>query len=176
MQFETRRRIYTCLAMVASFTISANAETIQSSPALMPQANIAVIEIETPREGNLLHLRGIAGRGTATFRLNGVCSTIPVRFVAGDFTGKRVGVARTGPIRLVIRSQHHIKRLIQGFDLVSDTLRVSQDPNDPMAEIHLQRGLSSETGFIINPGDNILADIWGPRSSPIPCEDVKATD
>ena len=174
MQIETCRRHLTLLALVACFTNNASTApaAAQTNPAPALQANTAVVEIETPREGNLLHLRGLAGRGTATVRMNGACSVMPVRFVAGDFSGQRIDVRRAGPIRMVIRAPHVIERLVQGHDLVSDTLRVSDDPNTPAAEILLVRGLSAETGFVINPGRNVLADLFRPRIRPIPCDDL----
>ncbi len=73
---------------------------------------------------------------------------------------------------MVIRATHVIERLMQGHDLVSDTLRVSDDPNAPEAEILLVRGLSAATGFVINPGRNVVADLFRPRISPIPCDDL----
>ncbi|MCG8389255.1 MAG: hypothetical protein MJA30_27120, partial [Cytophagales bacterium] len=83
MQIETCRRLLTLLALVACFTNSGSTTPVaaQTSPTPALQANTAVVEIETPREGNLLHLRGLAGRGTATVRMNGACSVMPVRFV-----------------------------------------------------------------------------------------------
>ena len=161
-----------CLVLVACLANHAcTAPAVaQTSPAPPLQANTAVVEIKTPREGNLLHLRGLAGRGTATVRMNGACSVMPVRFVAGDFSGQRIDVGRAEPIRMVIRAPHLVERLMQGHDLISDTLRVSDDPNAPAAEILLVRGLSAETGFVINPGRNVVADLWGPRTRPIPCD------
>lgn len=174
MQIETCRRNLTFLALVACFTNNAYAApaAAQTSPTPALQANTAIVEIETPREGNLLHLRGLAGRGTATVRMDGACSVMPVRFVAGDFSGRRTDVGRAEPIRMVIRATHVIERLMQGHDLVSDTLRVSDDPNAPEAEILLVRGLSAATGFVINPGRNVVADLFRPRISPIPCDDL----
>jgi len=174
MQTESYRRNLTFLTLVACLTNNAYTATAaaQTSPMPVLQANTAIVEIETPREGNLLHLRGLAGHGTATIRMNGACSVMPVRFVAGDFSGRRIEVGRAEPIRMVIRASHVIERLTQGHDLVSDTLRISDDPNAPTAEVLIVRGLSVETGFVINPGRNVLADLLRPRTSPIPCDDL----
>lgn len=134
--------------------------------------DVAVIDIPHPKEGNLLMLRGLAGQGTATYRVNGVCHTMPVRFVAGDFSGRRVDVGRRGSIRIVITAPEVIRDLLAGQDLVSDMVRVSADPTDTAADMYLAHGLSADTGFVINPGRNLLADMLGVGSAPVACADL----
>ncbi len=142
----------------------ANAEAITK-----PESDIAVINIPHPKEGNLLMLRGIAGKGTASFRINSACRTMPVRFVAGDFTGEHIDVGRTGSIRIVITNPNVMRELLAGRDLISDMVRVSSDATDQGADLFLAKGLSADTGFVINPGRNLLADMFGSRKTDVDC-------
>ena len=134
-----------------------------------PVRDIAVINIPHPKEGNLLMLRGIAGQGTALFRINSACRTMPVRFVAGDFSGEHIDVGRTGSIRIVITNPKVMRELLAGRDLVSDMVRVSSDAKDQGADLYLAKGLSADTGFVINPGRNLLADMFGSRKTDVDC-------
>ena len=134
-----------------------------------PARDIAVIDIPRPKEGNLLMLRGLAGKGTASFRINSACRTMPVRFVAGDFFGEHVDMGRTGSIRIVITNPEVMRELLAGRDLVSDMVRVSSDAADQAADLYLAQGLSADTGFVINPGRNLLADMLGARKTDVEC-------
>ncbi|MCK8464164.1 hypothetical protein MUY35_09915 [Aliiroseovarius sp. S1339] len=148
----------------------AMAETITTT-----ESDIAVINIPQPKEGNLLMLRGLAGKGTASFRINSACRTMPVRFVAGDFSGEDVDVARTGSIRIVITNPEVMRDLLAGRDLVSDMVRVSSDPTDRAADLYLAQGLSADTGFVINPGRNLFADVLGARNTDVDCASLSTT-
>lgn len=157
------------LAVLAPFR-TAIAETKGSS-----KRDIAVIDVLHPKEGNLLMLRGLVGRGTATFRVNSACSTMPVRFVAGDFSGQSVDVNRSGPIRIVITAPEVMRDLLAGRDLVSDMVRVTSDPLEGPTDLYLAHGLSADTGFVINPGRNLMADILGAGSTSMDCASLKVT-
>ena len=100
--------------LLTTQTMGAQAQETQGAahqPA--PADPVAVIHVPAPREGNLLHLRGMAGRGTVYFRKNGDCSKMPVRFVAGDFAGRDRDRDHAGPIRIVVRSPGIVRGLMR---------------------------------------------------------------
>ena len=132
------------------------------------QADRAVITIPKPRSANLLHLRGIGGRGKAVLRLGGTCHSMPVRLVAGDFEGRNGHIR--GPIVLEIRDARLVQALAHGVDLVSDEMAVSSDPSDRSTGILIMSGMDEGTGFVINAGRTVVADIFGAKLSEIPCE------
>lgn len=92
----------TALAISFVFFAGTTIDVAQAVTITKTESDIAVIDIPHPKEGNLLMLRGLVGSGTATFRINNACRTMPVRFVAGDFSGQHVDVGRTGSIRIVV--------------------------------------------------------------------------
>ena len=61
--------------------------------------------------------------------------------------------------------------MAKGRDVVSDMYSVS-DQVDPEADILLQSGLDEGFGFVINPGRNILGDIFGVWVKPVSCQHV----
>lgn len=160
-----------CVALAAISPV--NAAKADSNAGL--KRDIAVIDIPHPKEGNLLMLRGLAGHGTASFRINNACHTMPVRFVAGDFSGQHVDLKRTESIRIVITAPKIIHNLLAGRDLVSDMVRVTSDSTDKATDLYLARGLSADTGFVINPGRNLMADILGAGSTLVDCASLTAT-
>lgn len=137
----------------------------------IPAGAFGFLLIERPREVTLLALRGIGGSGKAILRTDepGLCLDIPVRFVAGDFGGDSITGHLADPIHLVIRSRRVARALAKGRDVVSDTYTVG-DRMDPDADIVLQSGLDAGFGFVINPGRNILGDIFGVSAKPVPCQ------
>lgn len=120
----------------------------------------AIITIPNPRSANLLQLRGVGGRGSAYIQITDKCHRMPVRLVAGDFSGESVRVRRNAPIVIEIRDPGTVDALLNGADIVSDEGR----------GIVVVSGLSEDTGFVINPGRNITADIFGARVTESPCE------
>lgn len=139
----------------------------------IPAGAFGFLLIERPREVSLLALRGIAGHGKAILRTDepGMCLTIPIRFVAGDFRGDTIDGHLADPIHFVIRSREVARSLAKGRDVVSDMYSVS-DRMDPEADILLQSGMDEDFGFVINPGRNILGDIFGVRVTPVSCQHV----
>ena len=138
-----------------------------------PHNIFGMVEIERVRETNLLHLRGIAGRGETTLKSidEQGCVAIPIRFIAGDFKGRNVSAHISGSIRIAILSQKIARTLTDGQDIVSEKYRVSSDPNDTDADILILGGLSADTGFVLNPGRTFFADIFGVRVKKISCID-----
>lgn len=100
---------------------------------------------------------------------------MPVRFVAGDFGGRNITIDRGGPIRLRITDAEMIRALHEGKDLVSEGFA---GDGGEAAGIDSESSLPAGTGFVINPGGNVLADIFGARPSPVPCSNTElaATD
>ncbi len=139
----------------------------------IPAGAFGILSIERPREVTLLNLRGIGGSGDALLRTDdaGTCVTIPVRFVAGDFGGDSISGHVAEPIHLVILSRQIASVLAKGEDVVSDSYRVS-DHMGPDADIVLQSGLDASFGFVINPGRNILGDIFGVSAQRMSCQPV----
>lgn len=137
----------------------------------IPSGAFGFLLIERPRELTLLALRGIGGSGKAILRTDepGLCLSIPVRFVAGDFGGESIGGHLADPIHFVIRSRRVARALARGRDVVSDTYDIG-DRMDSDADIVLQSGLAEGSGFVINPGRNILGDIFGVRATPVSCQ------
>lgn len=177
MKLRTLKDHLATIGLVVCMTLIAavSAEIAKADTVIAPERDIAVINIPRPREGNLLMLRGLAGKGTASFRINSACRTMPVRFVAGDFSGEQVDVSRTGSIRIVITNPDVMRDLMAGRDLVSDMVRVSSDATDQSADLYLAQGLSAETGFVINPGRSLFADVLGARKTDVNCANLSTT-
>lgn len=161
-------------SFVALATPNEEAAAEDASSALRSNS-VALVEVPEPRQGRLLHLRGIVGRGTIEFRIDGACSEMPVRFVAGDFAGREPGERLGGAIQILITSPDLIGDLMAGVDIVSDTVRVGLDPNDGSADVIIMSGLPPETGFVLNPGRSVLADVFPKRPTPVTCADTSPT-
>ena len=167
--------IIVCIGFAAAILL-ASADTIKAevSPT-SDQSSVALITIPNPKEASLLQLRGYSGTGTALFRIDGQCHSMPVRLIAGDFGGRRIGLDRHGPIRLWITRSEIIQALFNGQDLVSEDFKVLAGRDGEPADIVIDEGLSAETGFVINPGRSVLADLFGTRSTPVPCSNLGLT-
>ncbi|MEP2029424.1 MAG: hypothetical protein ABJI96_12055 [Paracoccaceae bacterium] len=139
----------------------------------IPSGAFGFVVIERPREVTLLQLRGLAGSGQVVLRTdqNGMCLTLPVRLVAGDLAGDSITGHLAEPIYVIIKSREVARALAKGRDVVSDGHIVS-NRMDPDADIVLQSGLDESFGFVINPGRNILGDIFGVRVDRISCQRV----
>ncbi len=150
-------------SMMQNITLTATGQSI-------PAGTFGVLTVDRPREVTLLHLRGIGGYGEVILRSDeaGTCLILPIRFVAGDFGGASISGHVSTPIQLIINSKRVAETLQRGQDVVSDTHRVSGD-SDPEAEIVLQSGLDESFGFVINPGSNILSDIFGVKTKSVSC-------
>ncbi len=152
----TRRH---CKYMICAVAVAISSMSTQTA-AQDAGVHRAVITIPNPRTANLLQLRGLGGRGTAHIQIGETCHSLPVRFVAGDFSGESITVRRTGPIVIELRDSQTVAGLLNGADILSDE----------NAGIVIHSGLSAETGFVINPGSNISADLFGARAVDRPCD------
>ncbi len=139
----------------------------------IPVGAFGFLIVPRPREVTLLQLRGIAGSGRAVLRTDapGICLTFPVRFVAGDLSGDQISGHLSEPIHLVIKSRRAARALAHGSDVVSDSFDVSTRMT-PHTDILMQSGLEESFGFVINPGRNILGDIFGVRTHRVSCQSV----
>jgi hypothetical protein len=61
--------------------------------------------------------------------------------------------------------------LANGHDVVSDMYRISKE-EEPDVDIIIKAGLSEDYGFVLNPGRNIMTDIWGLETRRIACTPV----
>jgi len=139
----------------------------------IPAGAFGFVSIARPREVNLLQLRGIAGSGQVVLRTDepGVCIMFPIRFVAGDIGGERITGHLAEPIHFVLKSRRVAKALARGRDVISDEYTVSTHSHAG-ADIILHSGLDESFGFVINPGRNILGDIFGVRTDRLPCQNI----
>ncbi len=136
----------------------------------IPAGAYGIVEIKNPVEATLLQLRGLAGRGDVVLRgdESGMCISFPLRLVAGDFGGDAISGRRTSSVLLVLRSRRVTEALARGEDIVSDMYRVSKEEGAD-ADIIIKTGLNADHGFVLNPGSNILADIFGVETHRIAC-------
>lgn len=141
-----------------------------SSDTTIPDGALGIVHINRPREMTMLHLRGLAGSGTALLRLEDDCISIPLRFVAGDFGGDSFSARRAPPIRIAVRSQDARNALLEGNDLVSDMYEVSAQIDAPGADLVLLSGLTAQHGFVINPGRSLVDEMFGVQGLYVPCE------
>lgn len=137
---------------------------------LIPVDAFGIFVVDRPREVMLLALRGKAGRGDVILRSDesGQCLTFQARFVAGDFGGDSVGGHLAAPVEIVLQSRRVARALARGHDVVSDSYRVAQQAH-PDADIVLGGGLEDSFGFVINPGRNIIGDVFGVTTQRIDC-------
>lgn len=131
---------------------------------------LGLVEIARVHTGTLLQLRGMAGRGQATLRLpeHGLCVTIPLRFAAGDFGGREPADPLRGPVRLALHDPAMIRAMVNGHDIISDMFEVGMGASSD-ADIRILSGIEESFGFVLNPGLNIWAEIFGPRPVPSSC-------
>lgn len=167
--------IVACIGLTAAILVApANTIGAEAAPA-SDQDSLALITIPNPKEASLIQLRGYSGAGTVLFKIDGLCHSMPVRLIAGDFSGHRIGIGQHGPIRLSITHPEIVRALYDGQNLVSEDFKVLAGMDDEPADIVIDSGLSAETGFVVNPGRNFLADLFGARPSPIPCPTLSLT-
>ncbi len=152
-------------AVLSAQTRSIRADTAPTSAL----ASSALITIPDPHEAALLHLHGYTGAGTALIQIDGQCYSMPVRIVAGDFGGKGITIDQGGPIRLRIMNPEMIRTLHEGRDLVSEGRAVVASASGDAPDIVVEAGLPAGTGFVINAGSSVLADIFGSRPNAVPC-------
>jgi len=139
------------------------------------EGGIAVITVPHPVEQNLLHLVGLMGRGTAIIRGPGDarCQSMHIRLIAGGFWGMEAS-DRGAPIRIVVRDPRALHRLMRGKEIVSDEHTVVIGQVVSQGGITVTHGLEHHAGFVINPGRNSLAEVFGPHMRRVPCTAIPA--
>jgi hypothetical protein len=139
---------------------------------IIPAGAWGIVHIAPPWETSLYKLRGVAGQGFAVLRSmeEPGCLTLPIRFVAGDFGGPDPSQGSGKPILMEIRNKGAAQILARGKDIVSDQYGVGLASDGTQADILIMGGLSEKQGFVLNPGDSILNDIFGARVEAVSCK------
>ncbi len=70
--------------------------------------------------------------------------------------------------QIILQSRRVARALARGHDVVSDSYRVALQAH-PDADIVLDGGLEESFGFVINPGRNIMGDVFGVATQQIDC-------
>ena len=136
----------------------------------------AVIYAPSLTRGSLFRLRGSAGR--ASFTRKGAdgswCDASPMRLLLGDFGGTSTGVSGTGPVLLFVMSPTVAAKLAQGSDVVDEDLNlldIDQPYPDALqsVDIVVAGAASANSSLVLNPGRNILSDLFGASTSDGTC-------
>lgn len=159
-------------SLISALAVVCAPASFGSAEAATADVPVAVVVVPTPRSATLLQLRGISGRGKAHFRIDGKCYSMSVRFVAGDFGGDSISVNDLGPIQLRVVGAATIDALFRGQEVVSDMVEVGP-AGSPDTDIIIDTGLFADTGFVINPGSGIMADVFGARKQSKSCRIIE---
>lgn len=137
----------------------------------IPAGSYGIVHLNKAKEGQLLHLRGIAGSGYLILRSKeaGLCQEAPVELVAGDFGGNRIGISATGPITLAIASRSVAEALQSGNEIQSEDLAITDRIEDATADVILIKGLHLSHGFVIDPAHSFMNDLFGIRFRKVQC-------
>lgn len=90
-----------------------------------------------------------AGHGTARIKLDPQCYSLPLRFVAGGFGGRRITVNSHGPTRLCVTDVEMVRALFAGRDLVREGLKLAAQEKSEPADIVIEARLPAGSGFVI---------------------------
>lgn len=174
--------IISVFALSSVFAPSGKADTIAAmltGDKVAPFVKNASAIIYAPNltRGTLFQLRGAVGTGWFT-RKNGNnnwCDIAPLRILTGDFGGDSIAVSQTEPVVLIAINPDIATLLSQGQDIVTDDYILKN--SEPVTGYDfsdidiLVVSAEQETGsFILNPGRNILNDIFGASSTSNACE------
>lgn len=164
-------------AILAGFTLKAMPAAVESKGVASPVPStnaVAVINIPKPRERHLMHLAGMVGRGTILLQMPETqkCHKMDVRLIAGGFWGYGVS-PQSKPVRMLVTDPQVIRDLTQGREVISDEVPVSLHAT-PRAGIRVLEGLPEHTGFVLNPGRGLAAEMFGPHLRAVPCRDLTA--
>jgi len=132
----------------------------------------AVVLIESPKMGSLLHLRGIVGKGKLIIRQEDKvnCVSTPIRLAAGDFGGSDIAFYSIDVIRLVIYCDEVVNKLISGDEVVSEGYHVTYQGKLPHGDINIVSGLSPSYGFVLNPGEWSWSSLFGSGKETVSCD------
>ena len=138
----------------------------------IPAGSYGIVHLRKAKEGQLLHLRGIAGEGYLTLRTDqpGQCQETAIELVAGDFGGQNIGIRTTGPITVSIPSRSIATMLMDGRDVQSDDFIVGDASNPDNADLIILRGLRPSQTFIIDPGHSFIDTTFGVKFRKVQCK------
>lgn len=136
----------------------------------------AVIYAPSMTQGALFQLRGAVGSGWFTRKNenNYWCDVADIRLLTGDFGGDTVGVSQTEPVVLIALNSIIAKRLSRGQDIMSedyilrDIEQVLASGVDEVDFLVVGSG-GIKGNYILNPGRNILSDVFGASSTNNAC-------
>lgn len=150
-----------CLSLM--FAAHSHAEANVSS------ANaLGLVVIESPKVGNLLSLRGIAGKGHFLQMVTAdTCSKSLIRLAAGDFRGSNISIKKSEPIHLVIYSEALMQKIRNGDEISSEEYLTSY-VDEPHGDIAIIQGLEKSQSFILNPVEWSLFSLFS-RKKEVPC-------
>ncbi|MDB4838191.1 hypothetical protein OAH87_07000 [Marinomonas sp.] len=130
----------------------------------------AVVTIESPKVGNLLQLRGIAGKGELVTKTEDVCLASSIKLAAGSFNGHSVGIHTGSPIKLSIYSEQVTKRLSEGDEILSDEYRITDQNDTELGDIKIESGLTLDDDFVLNPGEWSWGSVFSTGNKIMECD------
>lgn len=141
----------------------------------------AIIYAPSLSRRSLFQLRGAFGRARFTRKAenNLWCDVSPLRLLIGDFDGLSMGVSNPGSVILLVINPSIADKLANGKDVVSDNvslLDVKKVPAQGLQgiDILVSGSASANSSFVLNPGSNLLNDIFGSTSAGNSCTHASA--
>lgn len=177
-------------ALSAALVIRGNAETRASmltDEKVAPFINnaSAVIYASGLTQGSLFQLRGAVGSAQFTRKNedDNWCDVADMRLLYGDFGGDSIGASKTEPIILIALNPDIATRLSKGQDIMSEDYTLlhieqalDQESEHDLGNIDILVAGSGgiEGNYILNPGRNLLSDIFGTSSTRNACKHKSA--
>ncbi len=160
------------LAVLTSLFSIATAEPFSLAGFPQPEQIKGVVFIDSVKEGSLLQLKGMAGKGVLVVPVKEAsrCASLSLRFVAGDFDGSSIGIHAAEPIRLVIYSERVTTALAAGHDIVSEDYNVTTQSDNTLGDIKVSASPDSKFGFVLNLGKWPWSGLFGNRTKPVECD------
>jgi hypothetical protein len=169
--------VFSTRAIAADQTVNLNDEKIVE---YVNKAS-AVIYAPSMSRGSLFRMRGAFGRAKFTRKTedNLWCDVSPMRLLIGDFAGTSTGVSSAGSIILLVINPSIADKLANGMDIISDNvslLDVEKVSTNGLqgVDILVSGSVSANSGFVLNPGDSILNDLFGASSVGNSCTHASA--
>lgn len=166
------RRFLRSLILLIPVLNCATAEPFSLNGFPNPEQIKGVVFIDSAKEGSLLQLKGMAGKGVFVLpqQEESGCVALPLRFVAGDFGGPSIGIHSADPIRLVIYSEQVATSLAAGYDIVSEDYKITNQSDAMLGDIKISTTSDGQFGFVLNPGRWPWSGLFGYRAKPVACD------
>lgn len=158
--------------LLSLFVCVSNAKAVER-PLFIPEGAFGVVQISDLIVGTLTLLKGIKGEGRyLTHNAQGdLCEVSPVRFLAGGFNGRTIGVEHGAEdIVIQVYSEEISERLMQAREVNSVDF--------PAARVHSSQagwvvtaGLETMEAFILHP-QPIWASWWRYQETQLPCRPI----